>query len=337
MAQTTSASPQDDALEAQAPLPDIPDERRARLVRRWLGPGIWVAGFVAYCIYFGVPTSRDMITLWIILGLVAMSVGQGKGKVFRLIRDWLPVLLFLYAYDLLRGFSGRLTPHELPQIDADKAMFGGTVPTVWLQQHLWHPAHPSWYDWGAAACYLSHFVTTLFIGVILWGFAYHHFRSYMTELIGLTAAGLATYAAYPAVPPWLAFQHGVIGPVDRIVGHMLGLLPMANGQSFLERGNDFANDVAAMPSLHGAYPMLILIFFWPLTHRWWLRTILVAYPLLMCFTLVYGGEHYVTDILVGWVYAVVIHVVGQYLFRRHARTLSDAAEPVQQAAPVASG
>lgn len=332
VAQTTSATSATPETRV-GPAGQPPETRRARSVRllhRWLGPAIWALAFAGYCLYYGFPTSRDLITLWIILGLVAMSVGRGAGMVFRLIRDWLPVLVFLYLYDLLRGFSGRLTPHERPQIEVEKAMFGGTVPTVWLQQHLWDPLHPHWYDWVVAMCYLTHFVATLFVGVVLWGFAYHRFRVYMVELMTLTAAGLATYAAYPAVPPWLASAHGVIGPVDRVVGHMFGLLPMANGQSFLERGNGYANEVAAMPSLHGSFPFLLVVFFWPITRRWWLRALLVAYALLMVFTLVYGGEHYLIDIVVGWAYVIVIHVVVQYLSRRHRRkvaTRASCAEP----------
>ena len=34
--------------------------------------------------------------------------------------------------------------------------------------------------------------------------------------------------------------------------------------------------------------------------RWW--PLLLCYPLAMTFTLVYAGEHYVIDVLVGWVY-----------------------------------
>jgi len=34
--------------------------------------------------------------------------------------------------------------------------------------------------------------------------------------------------------------------------------------------------------------------------RWW--PLLLAYPLAMTFTLVYTGEHYVVDVLVGWLY-----------------------------------
>jgi hypothetical protein len=70
-----------------------------------------------------------------------------------------------------------------------------------------------------------------------------------------------------------------------------------------ETGDGLVNLVAAMPSLHAAYPAMLLLFFWG-DGRWW-RVGLVVYTLAMGFTLVYGGEHFVTDVLVGWAYAVI--------------------------------
>jgi membrane-associated phospholipid phosphatase len=45
--------------------------------------------------------------------------------------------------------------------------------------------------------------------------------------------------------------------------------------------------------------------------RWW--PLLATYPLAMTFTLVYGGEHWLVDVLVGWVY-----VAGVLLLIRSA-------------------
>jgi membrane-associated phospholipid phosphatase len=80
-------------------------------------------------------------------------------------------------------------------------------------------------------------------------------------------------------------------------------------------GNRFDNNIAAMPSLHAAYPMLICLFFWSRANRWF-RALLVAYVLAMAFTLVYAGEHFVLDELVGWTYAIVVFVVGSRLLHR---------------------
>ena len=65
-----------------------------------------------------------------------------------------------------------------------------------------------------------------------------------------------------------------------------------------DTGSGLVNMVAAMPSLHAAYPATLLLFFWN-DGKWW-RIVLGAYTLAMGFALVYGGEHYLVDILVGW-------------------------------------
>jgi membrane-associated phospholipid phosphatase len=73
-----------------------------------------------------------------------------------------------------------------------------------------------------------------------------------------------------------------------------------------------ANDIAAMPSLHAAYPMLLLLFFWARA-RPWMRALLVGYVLAMAFSLVYLGEHFVIDELAGWCAAAAVYFGGSRL------------------------
>ena len=44
------------------------------------------------------------------------------------------------VYDLLRGRADGLlfSTWYRPQLEADAFLLGGTVPTVWLQEQLWH-------------------------------------------------------------------------------------------------------------------------------------------------------------------------------------------------------
>ena len=81
--------------------------------------------------------------------------------------------------------------------------------------------------------------------------------------------------------------------------------------------NRFDNNIAAMPSLHAAYPMLLLLFFWKRASRP-LRALLVTYVLAMAFTLVYTGEHFVLDEVVGWSYAIFVYFVGSHVLDRLA-------------------
>jgi len=67
-----------------------------------------------------------------------------------------------------------------------------------------------------------------------------------------------------------------------------------------------------MPSLHAAYPMLLLLFFWA-RGRPWMRALLVGYVLAMAFSLVYLGEHFVIDELAGWCAAAAVYFGGSRL------------------------
>jgi membrane-associated phospholipid phosphatase len=49
------------------------------------------------------------------------------------------------------------------------------------------------------------------------------------------------------------------------------------------------------------------------------RVPLVLYNFGMVFVLVYGSEHYVSDILMGWVYAAVVYVVVTRFIERRSR------------------
>jgi membrane-associated phospholipid phosphatase len=76
----------------------------------------------------------------------------------------------------------------------------------------------------------------------------------------------------------------------------------------------YAFPVGALPSLHAAWPFLLLVFFWPMAGRW--RVLLVAYALAMAFTLVYTGDHFVFDILLGWAYVIVAVLVFRAVANR---------------------
>ena len=176
--------------------------------------------------------------------------------------------------------------------------------------------------------YVSHFFAALLVAAFLWKFAYPRFRRFAGLFVALSFAAFVTYALFPAAPPWLASQSHAIGPTAKIVDEIWAHLGLHNGGSLLSARSPLANPVAAIPSLHAAYPVLLMLFFWRGAGRW--RWLLALYPLAMAFALVYTGEHYVFDIFLGWLYAVVVYFVGTWVadrwaLRRAARAL--AAEP----------
>lgn len=282
--------------------------------RTVLIPAAFVVTSVVLCVVVGIPTKRDLLAVWLLLGLLCFSLTDLRGYARGVVLEWVPFLGMLIAYDSLRGSAAHLFGvHYLPQLDLDKTLFGGTVPTVTLQHWLWH-GQVVWYDVIFWAVYLTHFFATPLVAAVLWKLDRQRFRVFAVLVAVLSFAGLATYALYPAAPPWMASQNHLIAPVTRIVPLVWQYVGLHAAGSFVEHGYRYANDVAAVPSLHAAFSLLIAITLWP-HKRKWLRPVVAAYPLLMAFSLVYGAEHYVSDILLGWAYCLVAVVAGRALIR----------------------
>ena len=236
------------------------------------------------------------------------------------VRDWFPVTLILVAYLALHRLAATLTPgaHVQPQLGFDEWLFGGTAPTVRLQDALWHPGDPHWYDYAAWLVYLSHFVVALTVAIVLWVRAYPLFLRFRTLFLAVTLAGFVTYVAYPAIPPWLASRRGDMPHTVRIVRAMWLELGLSDVAAVFGEKSRYAFPSAAFPSLHAAWPFLLLLFFWPIASTRW-RIVLVAYALAMPLTLVYTADHFVFDVLLGWTYVLVGVAIVRWLERRRIR------------------
>jgi hypothetical protein len=302
------------------------DGRPGSWARRWLdqprhrkviGWSVFAVAAAAYLILFGIPYSADVILLWITAALFVSTLGESRRWGRGVIRDWLPLYLVLALYALLRGYASDTLwgPFVRPQVWFDTHVFGGVDPTVQLQRWLFNPHDVSVLDYAAWATYTSHFFASLVIAAVLWKVDYPRFRRFVALFVSLTLLGYVTYVLYPAMPPWLASETGHLPATTRIVPFVWSHLGIHQAAALFTGGNRFDNNIAAMPSLHAAYPMLICLFFWSRANRWF-RTLLVAYVLAMAFTLVYTGEHFVIDEFVGWTYAAVVFVVGSRLLDR---------------------
>ena len=276
---------------------------RAR--RRVIGLTIWGTAFVACWFTIGLPTEPVYLFGWLWTAAIAWRSHEPWRAHLRFVRDWAPVVLLLVGYNLSRGFAATTDPHVTELITADEWMFGwltgGQVPTVWLQEHLYHPDRVLWYDMLASWVYFSHFVLAIGVALVLWLRNRARWAAFMRRFLFLCAAGLATYFAYPAAPPWWAYEHGYLPEVARISTRGWAELGLHGAFNALNAGQLASNPVAAMPSLHTAWALLVVVFFLPSVRwRWW--PLLLSYPLAMTFTLVYCGEHYMIDVLAGWAY-----------------------------------
>jgi PAP2 superfamily len=333
--------------------PDAGNTRERRLtIARRIAVAAWAIVVVYRTATTGFAFNRELLLLYICTGLIAASIGQGR-RVLYVVRDWLPFALVLIAYDLSRGAAtliGRPTLWHW-QVDMDRLLFFGTVPTVWLQERVKLPRAP-WWESVISTVYMSFFILPYVVAAVLWLRDRNEWKAFVRLFVGLSFVALVIYAILPAAPPWAAARcsaadvaGGPSGPscmfrsargvpdggllgamqisqdgannwVERIVTRGWGNLNLQTASALVDQGQASVNLVAAIPSLHAGLTAAVAAFLWTRVQRKW-RSFLVAYVLIMAFTLVYTAEHYVIDILLGWALAVfVVTVINRYEARR---------------------
>jgi hypothetical protein len=348
-----------------------PGRSRWLTVLRWVAIAGWAAVVGYRTVTDGFAFNRELLLVYIATGLLAASIGQGRRMLY-VVRDWLPFALVLLAYDLSRGAAtliGRPTLWHW-QADVDRWLFFGNSPTVWLQERLKLP-NPPWWEVVLSSVYMSFFILPYVVAGALWLRNRDEWKAFVRLFVGLNFAALVVYALLPAAPPWAAARctaadveggpsgprcmfrsargvpdGGVLGAmqtsqdgannwVERIVGRGWGKLNLHSASALLDQGQASVNLVAAIPSLHAGMSAALAAFLWHRVHRAW-RPVLVAYPLLMAFTLVYTAEHYVIDILLGWAFAaLVVLALNRFRVWRSTRTYrsADSPERAQPAVP----
>ncbi len=285
-------------LGVQPETTEIAEPTSQRRLIRYAVRFAYLAALVAALITGALPGGRVQEAAWMIGGVLAFTVDRPWREHIRVLTDWLPLIAALMVYDYTRDLADKLgmplRMHEL--VTADRWMFGGTLPTIWLQDHLAGDGQPSWTPI-IGVVYTTHFILPWAVAAIFYVYSRPLWVRYMRRILLLSYLALVTYVLVPAAPPWYAGREGAIPEhVRRISGFGLGVVDPNVSAQWLE---DHGNYVAAVPSLHTAFSVLVAATLWPLTRHWWLRAILVIYPCAMGFTLVYGGEHWVFDVLLG--------------------------------------
>lgn len=272
--------------------------------RSWLRP---VAGIGAVTYLLATSVYLLLRGSWptpdfLIPPLLLFTVIMGRGWAFLI--DWAPFLLLLMVYQTFAGIADDLNSrvHFWELIEADQRLFGSEiVPPVLLQDRFFRDDRIAWYDWGAAFLHAAHFLAPAAFAFALWLSSRRTFWRYTLSFMTMFYAGFTTYYLYPAAPPWMAAEHGLIPPVTRVLIHTLSSLPASEPLALFYQ-HFSPNDVAAMPSMHAAQPALLALV--ALALWGWRALPAIAYPVVGGVAWVYLGEHYVIDILVGWLYAL---------------------------------
>ncbi|MFP5336589.1 MAG: phosphatase PAP2 family protein [Actinomycetes bacterium] len=278
----------------------------ARAVRPWhVAMAGYLVALTVFVVREGMPLDRGMQAALILAGVLAWQVGRPLRRWGRTLADWLPFFAALVIYDHTRGVADTLGRPVLVEglVEAETAVFGGVLPTIVLQDLFYDPVTVQWYDVVAAVVYFSHFFVAWTIAAVLYLRSRDSWLFYTKLVLTLTYLGLLTYVLLPAAPPWYAAHHGLVEPVERAATRGWWEIGMQSAGRLVEQGQADVNLVAALPSLHAGTSMLVVLWAWSRVRSAWGRAVLAAYGLGMGLTLVYGGEHYVLDVLMGWAYA----------------------------------
>ncbi|SIR62631.1 phosphatase PAP2 family protein [Williamsia sterculiae] len=309
---------------------------------------VWAVAVVAMFVHNGVSMDRTGLLVFLCSGLAAASIG--RRRIITVVVDWLPFAAVLVLYDQTRNVAqwmGMPTQWWLA-VAADRHLFGGVEPTLWLQQHL-KEATPPWWEIITSVVYVSFFVVPYAVAAVLWLRDRVAWRRFAVCFVLTSFLGLVGYTFVPAAPPWAAARcapaevvdhprnpscidglpdpdGGLLGTatpehmgaapeVERISARGWDVLHIPAASDMLQVGQSKANLVAAVPSLHAALTGLLALFMWPRVRALG-RTLFVGYALIMAFTLVYTAEHYVFDILLGWGLAGFVVIVVELTRRR---------------------
>ncbi|MBI5961578.1 MAG: phosphatase PAP2 family protein [Chloroflexi bacterium] len=256
----------------------------------------------------------------IALVFAAVLVWTQAGRKF--LREFAPALLLLLIYKRLRTPANELLGLDVNVqnlIDWEKWLGGGTLPNYAVQSHLWGQFYTPLLDRITNFFYQFHFLWPLILAALLWRYAYSSYRAYAVGLVVLSYAALIVYVVFPAAPPWWATYFGYLPDQPVSLDHYV--------TSAAHMARFSANPVAAMPSLHTAYPTFIML----VALRVWGRRALpiIALPLVVAFSTVYLGHHYVIDALAGAFFsAVTFATVYLPLEKRAARQVLEVSTAV---------
>jgi len=274
-----------------------------------------VCVFVLAYLALGVATNSLRAYHWFMLLTIPGALMSGeRGRRFFL--DWAPLFAFWLVYDRLRLIQPLL--YARVAVDGafliERAAFGwlagGEVPAH--QAHAWLGSNPgilaSGIEWAAQVVYFSHlFVVPLAIaGIWMLGSTRQDCRaSFLRHVRAFTVlnfSAIVIYLALPVAPPWWVTLNGMAKPTADLItnANMSAAMHGALIQGMIRNASQW---FAAVPSLHGAYPVLLLLLF-PRRKNRLLFSVAAVYCCAMWVSTVVLNQHYVIDLVAGAVLAI---------------------------------
>lgn len=232
--------------------------------------------------------------------------------------DWAPLLAFWLVYDRLR----LMQPLLLDRVAVEGAfnierwafgwLSGGDAPAHAARAFLQANADSSIWaaiSWAAQLVYLSHIIVFPLLMIIWWVRGKlrekdrEQFIRHLHAFTVVNLLGILLYLAVPVAPPWWVSLYGTAQPSAALVAQVK--IPDAMDGIIIQRLIQTApNWFAAVPSLHGAYCVLLLLLAIGRRSRF-VIALLAIYSASMWTATVILNQHYIIDLLAGGALALL--------------------------------
>ena len=243
------------------------------------------------------------------LTLALLMAYFGTPLTRRIFWAFLFFLLYWLLYDMLRVYPNYMVnPVSIEELyNLEKALFGMETPNGRLTPNEYAAAHAHpFLDVLAPSFYLTWVPVPMLFTIYLFFRDKWTMARFTAAFFLINLVGLIIYYLYPAAPPWFVeqygfeFRPGTPGSAARLLrfDEYFGVDIFKN--MYEKNGNVFA----AVPSLHSAFPVLLVYYSWQ--KRWWGLTVPFFIIMLgIWFAAVYTNHHYILDVLAGAITALV--------------------------------
>lgn len=253
--------------------------------------------YFSYINFFVLRSTPELIFLqFVILILIYKKI---RGKEF--LKGWLPFIGLFVLFEFLRGWVDDLSPFYDKVLywgyDLEILIFG-RLPTLALQEKL---AGNRQLLSVSVFFYTTFFYYSFLIAFLVWLNKPQLYHKYVKGFLILTYIGLLIHFLLPTAPPWMVNQERNLG-IQRLIYDKSVISKM--GWLSIYKYFVGGNAVAAMPSLHVAWPMFSTFFLIKETRKK-IFYLLLSVPLGIAFAIVFTGEHYIVDVLAGWFLAAI--------------------------------
>lgn len=244
-----------------------------------------------------------------VLVVLLLLAGTLSGRVKVFLREWLLFLVLLLLFDALRGaiyvwiFDWGLPWYMGYAIEAERLIFGVPSMPHWFAGNFPELMRPGVVRSVMVLIHASHFVYFFGFGYLVFRLRPEAFTRLKAAMLLAMFTGLLGYLLIPTVPPWMAASFfDVLPPIDRVLDQVYNTYVPRLFVGFQ------VNLIAAMPSLHAAFPTVCAasacrLFGW----RAWPFLI---YTCLTYISPVYLGEHYAVDLLGGALLGLACYLVA---------------------------